>query len=208
MATLQAPVTTEFFDEMNSRRGRFGSCALTVILIALLLFGVWNSEALIKHGAMPVLIICWCLLVIFGFSLPRFIGDLIAASRGEPDIRIGEQGIWSRNWRGFGWIEYSDLQAIIVVIHPSRRGHELRELKLKFRDYQKYLRRLNVLDRISLMAVVLLSRYTSRSQGDKTFLLGSWNSFGSDWDRLMVALDPLLAAHGITKEEYRTSTLS
>jgi hypothetical protein len=204
LTTVDAPLVAEIFDDLNGRRTHLVNYVVgSSIAILLLLFAVWHSGALLRYGGVLVVIVSWCLLIVFTLGIPRAINDLIAEYHSVPAFRFSQQGIWSRDWSSFGWIEFNDLEAIIVYTRSLRHGPERHELILKFRDHDKYIRRLNWLDLISVMAVGLLNRVAGTD--NKTLLLASSDNLGTSWQQLMATLDPLLVAHCVPKQERRAS---
>jgi hypothetical protein len=187
----------EFFDDLNkSRRSRALQVTVFVVILPLLALGAWYSGHLLRFGGPFAVIVCWCFLFCVAASIPRQIHDLAAAAHGEPAFRLSAQGIWSRDWSSFGWIEFADIES--VCISWLRHYPKNRDLVLKLRDRNKYMRRLHWLDRISLMTVGLISRIAGKD--DKSVLLASSSALGSAWDSMMAALDPLLISHGVPKQ--------
>jgi hypothetical protein len=133
-------------------------------------------------------------------SLPRWARDAAEAWRGKPLLRLGERGIWIRDWETAGWIEWADIEAVLVDGFKEEGC-----LRLELRDQKKYLDRLDRVDRLSqtgsevLRKVVTSIASKASALDNRSIALICRYSLDGQWDQLMAALDPMLAAHGIPK---------
>jgi hypothetical protein len=193
-----AAITRDFYDRLNDPRRVLGFGVAFAFLIPALIIAVRYSDRLIKdHDAMFVLL-CWILLPAILFRLPGVIRDFIQAYRGVPALRFGERGIWSRRWPHLGWIKWGDIAAVVIVNTRLREKH-IHELNLALRpeEYGQFAWN----DRVSQLFIRLLGCLSGDPAGLRMLLLTSSLDLPESWDDLMAALDPILVAKGIRKQE-------
>jgi hypothetical protein len=197
-----SPTATEFFDDMATRRSVVGSCILWAISAAVLYIAVLYSGYLLRHGHLTILALCWVSLIAIASSLPRIVRGYIEAFHGKPALRLDQRGIWARDWASLGWIEWPDIEVMLIA-----RARNLRDLQLKLRNEQKYLLRMSWIDRLSLATLRLFDRFLDLFPHDgppaydRAIVLTSSALLNAQWDPLMTALAPILAAKGIPLEE-------
>jgi hypothetical protein len=193
-----AAITRDFDDNLNNRWRALGFGVAVAILIPALIMAVRNSERLMRDHHATLVLLCWILLLLILFALPRMIREFIQAFQGMPALRIGERGIWSRRWSHLGWIAWADIAAVVVVSTwlGEEEIHEL-DLDLRTREYTQ----LTWNDRVAGVMVWLLGYVLGTPSGLRTLPLVTSLSLAGSWDDLMAALDPILAARGVRKRE-------
>jgi hypothetical protein len=193
-----AAITRDFDDILNNRWRASGFGVAFAILIPALIMVVRNSGRLLGDHHATLVLLCWILLLLLLFALPRLIRDFIQAFRGAPALRIGERGIWSRRWSHLGWIAWADIAAVVAVRTwlGKEEVHEL-DLDLRSKEYAQ----LTWNDRAAGAMVWLLGCVLGTPAGLRALPLVTSSSLVGSWDDLMAALDPILAAQGVPKRE-------
>jgi hypothetical protein len=129
-------------------------------------------------------------------AVPRIVRGAYLAYRGEPALRINEQGFWAREWSYLGWISWRDVASVEIV------SGKIHQLVVHLRD--KEFAQLAGHDQVSVMLARLAGLLFFTDGGPNTLRLISSLQLASRWDDLTATLDPILAANGVSRLENRT----
>ena len=177
--------TKDFYDKID------GSVTSFMSLLGFLLFGaffisVWwwcdnKFILLLSCGVVPIAVL----------SFPRMARMVFLAYRGAPALRVGEHGVWSRQWSSLGWIAWRDIKSAECI-----RGGGGYEIVLHVSGEE--LARLSGYDQVSVMLVRLTGFLFFIDRGPNTLSLMDSSSIRScSWDDFMETLVPILAAKGV-----------
>jgi hypothetical protein len=182
--------TRDFYDRLNSPARLVLRLGGVLLWIAFVLSAFWWSD-----NKFFLLLCCVAGLTIL-FAVPRIVRGAYLAYRGEPALRINEQGFWARDWSYLGWISWRDVASVEIV------SGKIHQLVVHLLD--KEFAQLAGHDQVSVMLARLAGLLFFTDGGPNTLRLISSLQLASRWDDLTATLDPVLAANGVTRLEKRT----
>jgi hypothetical protein len=203
---LAQPSSTskDFYERSDDRRRLLLSVLIALPMILLLGWpslnsGFWTRHILVSLGSS-------LFLLVVVFRLPFVVRNLLLAYRGKPALSIDDQGLWLRGLSELGWIKWSDIADVVVQASERERGSGDLLFDLGIHLHDKAYARLPWSYRLSNTAMMLMCFVVAgKSNDSRTLWLTNSRELTSSWEKFMAALDPMLAANGISKREERSN---